>query len=470
MLLKIMERRQQRAVLAVVTTAEFLTTFMASSVMVALRAIDEQWHVSTDVLSWLSLGYILAVAALLMPAGKLADLTGRKRLFVIGMSAFATIAFASAFTPSSASLIAFRLLLGVSTAMLYACITAIVSLAYPPETRGWALGIQVSGVYLGLTAGPLLGGLIVDSLGWRWVFIITGVLGAVNSVLSWWVMRGIEWRESKHARFDLIGSFAWAVGLTAFLIGLSRLPDVVGGALVAVGVAGIAAFLWWETRASDPILNLDLFRKNRVFGFSNLAIFLSYAGNFAPYYLMSLYLQYNLGLNAWVTGLLLVVAPAVQTPVSPLAGRLADRIRARLLAAVGMAVCVFALGGLAFLGSDTAYWYIVLMLAVLGLGFALFSSPIMHAVMGSVDRRYSGVASATISTMRMTGQNVSMVLAALLLSVFVGRHEIRSTDYPDLLTSVRLTFAILAGLCVLGVAASFVGPKQEAASDAAGEA
>jgi MFS family permease len=319
---------------------------------------------------------------------------------------------------------------------------------------------MVAGTYLGLTTGPVLGGVITGVLGWRWVFAVTGILAAVNSLVSWWGMRGIEWREPKEGHFDVVGSLAWAVALTTLLIGLSMLPGVLGLVLIAVGIVGIAAFVWWETRASDPILNLDLFRKSRVFTFSNVAIFINYAAVFAVTFVLSTYLQYNRGLKEEQAGLILIAAPIVQTLFSPAAGRLADRVQARLLAASGMAACVVGLGSLAFLGQDTAYWYIVLMLGVLGLGFAFFSSPIMHSVMGSVDLRYSSVASATIATMRMTGQNVSMGIATVVLAVLVGRKTIEVADYPNLLTSVRLIFAILAGLCVLGVAASLVGPRK----------
>jgi EmrB/QacA subfamily drug resistance transporter len=456
----VMERTKQKTVLAVAATAEFLTTFMATSVIVAIPAIDKQWGLSTVTQSWLTLGLILAVAALLMPVGKLADVFGRKRMFVSGMAAFAVIAIASAFAPSASVLVTFRLLLGVSTAMLYACTMALAALAYPPEKRGRALGVMVAGTYLGLTTGPVLGGVITGVLGWRWVFAVTGILAAVNSLVSWWGMRGIEWREPKEGHFDVVGSLAWAVALTTLLIGLSMLPGVLGLVLIAVGIVGIAAFVWWETRASDPILNLDLFRKSRVFTFSNVAIFINYAAVFAVTFVLSTYLQYNRGLKEEQAGLILIAAPIVQTLFSPAAGRLADRVQARLLAASGMAACVVGLGSLAFLGQDTAYWYIVLMLGVLGLGFAFFSSPIMHSVMGSVDLRYSSVASATIATMRMTGQNVSMGIATVVLAVLVGRKTIEVADYPNLLTSVRLIFAILAGLCVLGVAASLVGPRK----------
>jgi EmrB/QacA subfamily drug resistance transporter len=459
------ERAKQSTVLLVVATGEFLTTFMVSSVVVALRAIDNEWHVSTVTLSWIPLAYILAVAALLMPAGRLADLTGRKRFFVAGMIVFTILAFASAFAPSAPVFIVLRLLNGVGTAMLYACSAAIVTLAYPPQTRGRALGIQVAGVYLGLTLGPLLGGIIIDHLGWRWVFVFTGALGAINSLLCWWGLRGIEWREPKRARFDIAGSLVWAVALTMLLIGLSMLPGTLGWVLVAAGAGGIAGFLWCETRAPDPILNLDFFRKNRVFAYSNAATFINYAATYAMTFLMSLYLQYNMGLAAQTAGLVLVTGTVVQTVFAPLAGRLADHVQARFVAAAGMAVTVLGLGALVFLRGATAYWYIITTLCVLGLGLGLFSTPIMHVIMGSVDRRYAGVASATFATMRTTGQNASQGLATLFLSVFVGRHAIEDADLPHLLTSIRVTFAILAVLCIFGVAASLVGPRREEARE-----
>lgn len=464
-----MERSQQRLVLGVVATAEFLTTFMASSVFVASEALVDEFEASTVTLSWISLAYLLAVAALVMPAGKIADLVGRKRLFLVGMVVFTVFALASAFAPSSSALIVLRLFAGVGTAMLYACTTALVALAYPLGSRGRALGIQVSGTYLGLTLGPVLGGLIIDHFGWSWVFVATGVLGALNCLLSWWGMRGLEWREEKNGRFDVRGSLSWAVALVALLMGLSLLPDYLGVALVVVGGAGFWVFVRWERRAIDPILNLDLFRKSRVFGFSNAAIFTNYAATFALPFVLTLYLEFNLGLSAKTAGLLLVAAPGVQTLVSPLAGRLADRVQARLLAAVGMTICVLGLVSLVFLGSQTSRWYVVIVYAVFGMGFALFSSPIMHSVMGSVERRYSSVASATIATTRMTGQNVSLGIATVVMSIMVGRHELDKNnplDLSNLLTSARVTFAILAGLCVLGVAASLVGPSKGPRSEA----
>jgi len=445
-------------VLLVVAAAEFLTTFMVSSINVALRPLADQWAISAVTLSWISLAYILAAAALLMPAGRLADLYGRKRFFVIGVSVFAAFALVGAGAPSSQFLIAVRALQGIGTAIVYACCTAMVSLAYPPERRGRALGIQIACVYLGLTLGPLLGGVIIDGLSWRWVFVVVGVLGGANAAVAGWRLKGVEWREPKTGRFDVAGSCLWAVALALFLSGLSSLPGRLGWILAAAGVAGVAGFFWLETRASEPVLSVDLFRRNRVFLYSNAATLINYAATFALTFLISLYLEYNRGLSPEMAGLILASQTVVQTLFSPVAGLLADRMKPRHVASTGMAICVLALLAFAFLRAATPDWYIVAALCALGVGLALFSSPIVHAIMGSVERRYTGVASATIATMRMTGQNISMGIVTVVLAVQVGRHSIGVADYPALLTSAHVTFAVLAALGVLGVAASLVGP------------
>jgi EmrB/QacA subfamily drug resistance transporter len=462
-----MERSKQRMVLLVATTAGFLSTFMASAINIALPGIESEWNVSAVTMSWISLAYILAAAALLMPMGRIADLYGRKRSFLLALIGLTVLTLAAAFAPSAPVLIVLRLLQGVCTAVLFACTTAMVTLAYPPETRGRALGLQVGGVYLGLTLGPLLGGVIIQNLGWRYLFVVGVAIGAIDCVLTATRLRGVEWREPKHAPFDVAGSVVWAVALSALLIGFSLLPGAYGWLLIVVGAGGIAGFFWWEARASDPILNVDLIRKNRVFAYSNVACFINYAATYAMTFLMSLYLQYNKGLDAQWAGLVIVTGTIVQTVFSPVSGRLADRVQARYVASAGMAVCVLGLGAFVFLGEDTSYAYIITTLCVLGLGFAFFATPIIHAIFGSVDRRYTGVASATMATMRLTGQNISMGLATLVLAVVVGPHPITQADYSSVLTSVRITFAIFTVLCILGTAASLVGPRGAGAGEAA---
>lgn len=456
-------QREQLLVLVVTSVAGFLATFMASAINIALPVIGSEFDASAVTLSWVSLAYILAAGSVLMPVGRLADLYGRKRIFVWGLFLFAVMAFALALSPSASVLIGLRVVQGLSAALVFAIGTAMVTLAYPPERRGRALGLNVAGVYLGLTLGPVLGGVIVHNLGWRAMFYIVGALGLVNWILAVWGLRRVEWREPKLAPFDILGSVIYALALPAFLLGFTWLPGWRGVVLIVIGAAGLALFLWWETRAADPVLNVDLLGRNRVFAYSNAAALINYAATFALSFLMSLYLQYIRGLDAQTAGLVLVAGMFFQTVFSPVAGRVADRVQARWVASAGMAACTLGLFALVFLGDETSYWYIIPVLCVLGLGFAFFASPITHTVMGSVEKRYLGVASATLGTMRLAGQNISLGIATLVLALVVGKGVIEAADYPNLLTSVRICFAIFTVLCALGVGASLVGPRPDEA-------
>jgi len=461
--------REQSLVLVVASVAGFLATFMASAINIALPVIGSEFDASAVTLSWVSLAYILAAGSVLMPAGRLADLYGRKRIFVWGLLLFAVMAFAVALSPSASVLIGLRVIQGLAAALVFAIGTAMVTLAYPPEKRGRALGLNVAGVYLGLTLGPVLGGVIVHNLGWRAMFYIVGTLGLVNWILAAWGLRRVEWREPKVAPFDFLGSVIYALALPAFLLGFTWLPGWQGIVSIVIGAAGLALFLWWETRAADPVLNVDLLARNRVFAYSNAAALINYAATFALTFLMSLYLQYTRGLDPQTAGFVLVAGMFVQTVFSPVAGRVADRVQARWVASAGMATCALGLFALVFLGEETPYWYIIPVLCVLGLGFAFFASPITHTVMGSVDKRYLGVASATLGTMRLAGQNISLGIATLVLALVVGKGVIEAADHTDLLASVRICFAIFTVLCALGVGASLVGPRPNEVGSLAAE-
>ncbi len=393
-----------------------------------------------------------------MPLGRLADTYGRKRVFLIGISAFSVLVLGGAFAPSAPVLIALRLFQGFATAILFACTTAMVTLAYPAEERGAALGLQVGGVYLGLTLGPVLGGLIAGSAGWRYIFVFVGAVAVIDTILTLWRLPGVEWRESTRAAFDLRGSICWAVALSVLLVGFSLIPGATGWAMVGAGAAALAGFLWLETRVSDPVLNVELFRHNRVFAFSSLASFINYAATYAMTFLMSLYLRYNMGLGPETAALVLITGTVVQTIASPISGRLSDRVPARYVASAGMAVCVLGLAAFVFLGDRSPYWYIIPTLCVLGLGFGFFATPIVHTIMGSVERRHTGIASATIGTMRLTGQSISIGLATLVLAVVLGPMPV-GNDLAGLLTSIRITFAIFTVLSLIGIAASLVGPR-----------
>jgi len=215
----------------------------------------------------------------------------------------------------------------------------------------------------------------------------------------------------------------------------------------------------WESSTASPVLDISLFRHNQVFAFSNLAAFINYSATFAVGFLLSLYLQYIKGLNPSDAGIVLVAMPVVQAVFSPLMGRLSDRIEPRLLASSGMALTAAGLLLLVFIGAETALWYIIASLIVLGVGFALFSSPNINAVMSSVDKKSLGVASATLATMRLTGQMFSLGIAMLLISLFMGRVQITPEIYPQYIRSLQTTLAVFTALCIGGIFASMARGK-----------
>lgn len=438
----------RRTVLIVTTLASFLTPFMGSSVTVALPAIGREFGLGPLGLSWIATSYLLAAAILLVPFGKLADARGRTRIFVGGMVVYTAASLGCTLSPSAALLMASRVAQGAGGAMVFGTSVAILTAAFPPEQRGRVLGINVAAVYLGLSLGPFLGGVLTEQLGWRSVFAGNVLAGAITSLVAASKLPRDTRPPSPSARFDWPGAAFYSAALAAIISGLSRLPGSSGALLVGVGLLAGLAFGRRERVAPDPLLDLRLFSGNRVFAFSNLAALINYASTYAVAFLLSLYLQDLRGLGAQAAGGLLVVQPIVQAAVSPFAGRLSDRVPPRLLASAGMAIIAAGLAGLAFLGRQLAFWWIGAALAALGVGFGLFSSPNTSAVMGSVGRPQYGVASATLATVRMTGQALSMGIAMLVFAL-AG-----SGAGATQLVALRAAFAVFAALSVVGTLAS----------------
>jgi len=448
----------KRAVLIVATVGAFLTAFMGSSTNIALPTIGREFAMDAVLLSWVAMAYTLATAMFLLPFGRLADIYGRKRIFTIGVSGYICASLLVGSSVSSAMLIASRMLQGACAAMMFGTSTAILTSAYPPGERGRVLGINVAAVYTGLSVGPFLGGMLTQYLGWRSIFMIGAGLGLVVIGIVVTRMKG-EWAEARGERFDLPGAVIYGIAIVAFIYGLSLLPQARGAGLVFAGMILAAGFVRWESGLRQPLLHMDLFRRNRVFALSNLAALINYSATAAVGFLLSLYLQYIKGLSPQQAGLVLIAQPIVQAAFSPLTGRLSDKLESRLVASAGMALTTIGLTLLIFLGNGTPYWYIVLSLISLGFGFALFSSPNTNAVMGAVERRWYGVASATVGTMRTIGMMLSLGIATLIFALQIGRVQITPEYHGPFLASVRIAFSIFAAACFGGIFASLARGK-----------
>jgi MFS family permease len=374
------------------------------------------------------------------------------------MSIDAAASIMCAVSQSGPWLISFRAMQGLGGAMIFGTGIAILTSVFPPKERGRALGINVAAVYSGLSMGPLIGGSLTEHLGWRSIFLLNALLGLIVVIAVLWKLKG-EWAGAKGEKFDYKGALIYSLAVVAIMFGFSMLPDFKGGFLILLGIGGVAAFVKWELRIAQPIVNIGLFKNNIVFRFSNLAALINYSATYAVAFLLSLYLQYIKGFTPEHAGMILMIQPFLQIIFSPIAGSLSDKFEPRVLASAGMAMTTTGLLLLTLLSSNTRLIFIMFTLAILGIGFAFFSSPNTNAVMSSVEKRFYGVASGMLGTMRLTGQMFSMGMNLLLFALYIGPVQITPENYPLFLTCVKTAFTISAILCFAGIFASIARGK-----------
>ncbi len=441
-------------VLFVVSASLFLLPFMLSAVAVALPSIGRSLDASALQVGLVETLYILSVAVFLLPLGRFGDIHGRRRVFVWGIFLFTLATALIALSPTIEILIALRLFQGVGSAMVNATSLAIVVSVFPAAIRGRVLGIAISTVYAGVASGPLLGGLLTSYLGWRSVFLFGAALGLAAWLLTLWKLRG-EWQEAAGESFDWGGSLIYGVSVSAVTLGASRLDSGVPALLLLVaGLAGLVLFVAVERRSPYPVLNIRLLTDNRLFALSNLAAFLNYASTFGVVFFLGLYMQYVRGMTPRDAGMLLMVQPLVQMLLAPLGGRLADRYPAARVATAGMTLCCGGLLLASRIRQDAPMTLVVATLLLLGLGYAFFSTPNSSIVMGSVEKRYLGVASGLTGAMRSLGMTLSMVTVTLIFSLFMGNQSISPATIPAFMRSMHYNMLLFCGFSVVGIGCS----------------
>lgn len=436
-------------ILLVTTLSSFLTPYMGSAINIALPAIGKDLDMNTLMLGWVATSYLLSASVFLLPLGNIADRWGRKRLFVAGIVVFTAASFLSAISTDSTMLIVSRLLNGIGGAMTYATSLAILTSSYPKSERGKVLGINVAAVYLGLSLGPTLGGLLTQWLGWHSIFYSCSLLSLVVLPVAIYSIPS-DSKKDDSGNFDLAGSVVYGAGIAAVVYGFPKMPGIEGLVWVVAGITSLIFFVRIEKESDNPLLSMEVFRQNPVFVFSNIAAFINYSATYALVFLMSLYLQQISGWSPSKAGMILVAQPVMMTLLSPIAGRLSDKYEPAIVATSGMIITVAGLAMLAFIGASTGIGFIIAVLMLLGTGFALFSSPNTNAVMSSVKPAQLGIASATLGTMRLTGQTMSMGITLLILSLYLGKSSEIRTEGIELLNGIKLTFTVFALLCVAG--------------------
>ncbi len=442
-------------VLVIAVLSGFITPFDASAVNIALPSIGAEFHMDAIALSWIVTAYLLAAALFSVPFGKIADIYGRKRIFLYGIAIFSFASLAMTMAPTGGGVIAVRVLHGLGAAMIFGTAMAILTSVFPPGERGKVLGIYLAAVYFGLSAGPFLGGFMVHYLGWRSIFLINVPVGLITILLILWKLDG-EWAECRAEKFDLLGSVIYGATIIMVMYGFSILPTSTGIVLIIAGILGGIVFALYEMRIPFPVLDIKMFTRNRAFAFSNLAALISYSATFAVAFLLSLDLQYTKGFTPEYAGLVIIAQSVTQIIFTPISGRLSDRIKPQFIAAVGMALTAFGLFLLIFITEATTVWYLIASLLVLGAGLGLFAAPNTNIIMSSVEKRFYGVASGMIGTVRLLGQMISMGIATMIFAVIIGPVEITPAYYPEFIMSLQIGFIFFTVLCLIGIIFSLI--------------
>jgi len=456
------QRSLKRYTLLVASTTAFLTPFTGSSVNLAIPAIGLQFGSGTLMLNWVITSYLLASVAFLVPFGKLADIQGRKKVFIAGITFFSIASALCGFAWSTELLIIGRALQGMGSAMIFGTSMAMLTSVFPLQERGRVLGIYGASVYVGGTLGPVLGGALTHNLGWQSIFFLSALIGFAVTSLTLSKLKG-EWSGAAGERYDLLGAVLYAVGLVVLIYGITTLATSDWSwYILTLGIIILIFFARHELRIPHPVLQLRLFAHNAAFAFSNLAALINYCAISAVGYLMSLFLQVSLGYNSQVAGFILLAQPAIMALVSPSAGRLSDKIEPRIVASIGMGLSTLGLFILIFVNPQMPVALVMVTLVLVGLGAALFASPNNNAVLSAVPKQFLGVASSTLGTARLIGQVMSMALVTLIMTSCIGNMELSPAYGQLFIKAARTSFIVFTILSVLGIMASLARGKGSA--------
>ena len=412
----------------------FLSVMDQSGINIALPQISEHFTADIPTVQWITLGYSLATSAMLMPMGRLSDMIGRKEVYLIGYVGFIILAFVGGLSQSLAFLIAAKILQGIASAGVQANSMALITEVFPSSERGKAMGLYMTIIGTGAISGPILGGLIVSNFGWRWVFfagIPVGILAILSAAL---ILKGRNPQQadrSGRGSFDWVGAALSSAALVVFLLAMTNgwkigwtSAPIVAGFVAAVVL--LAAFIIWELRVSDPMLDLSLF-SSRVFSLAISARFVQFMGGSAIFFLMPFYLIQGLGYEASRAALLMIPGSLCMAIVSPLAGRLSDRLGTKWLAAAGAIFSAAGMLNLSLLSIESPAWQIILGIFLSGLGMATFSSPNTSAIMGSLTPDKYGIVSGFVNLARTSANVTGVAISTTFVTITMASYGFEPT-------------------------------------------
>ncbi len=466
-------------VLGVVAIGVFMATLDSSIVNISLPTIAHDFNVPLNgAVEWVIIAYLVATAAILLTAGRLADMFGRKAMWVIGLVIFTGGSAVCGAAPSLGLLIAARALQGIGGALLMAVSPAMLTTSFPPQERGRALGINSVIVALGVSVGPTLGGVITTYFTWRWIFFVNVPIGIIGLILTLRILK--EKLHRNAGKFDPAGAIALAVGLACITAALSFGQELgwTSPLLISLFVLGVAALVvlpYIELHVANPIIVLNLLH-NRVFVSAIVSLVLSFLALFAVSFMLPFYLEQLRGFPTEEAGLLLTPLPITIAVVAPISGNLADKIGSRWLAAGGLAIACIGLVFISQLNAQSSLFDIIWRLVFTGAGQALFQSPNNSALLGSAPREHQGSASGFLATGRTMGQSISVALSGAIFAALggaaagsvlaSGKTGINSvsTLQQTFTHSFQITFIVCACIAAVGIFTSLVRGKEKRAA------
>jgi len=444
----------------------------SGTLIIALPELERSLHGSLLGLVWVILAYMIASTVLVLNAGRLSDLFGRKKAYVAGFLVFAVASLGAGFSADVTQLILWRIVQGVGGAFLFANAAALVTDAFPREQLGMAMGANTMIAAVGLVLGPVLGGLLV-SASWEWVFWFNVPFGLIGAVWGGLVLRELA-KPDGNRGFDVLGTVTFVIGLTGLVLGVSRGglngwgdPVVVGG--LAAAVVLLPLWVVIESRVKAPMLDLGIFR-NRLFAAASAASFINGLARFALMFLFVFYFQGAQGDDAITAGIKLIPLAAGMLIASPLAGIYADRHGSRALAALGMVTVGVGLALMTTLQIHTPYWQSTLWLSIVGLGSGMFNSPNTAAMMGTVPAQRRGIAAGARMLLQNTGAvlSIALVLAIItsavpkttLLEIFSGLAQgLSDQKLAPFIANMHAALWVLAATSFVGAVVCMMRPR-----------
>ncbi len=450
-------------ILVAVSLGSFMSTLDGSIVNIALPAIQQEFGLDLTTLEWVVVAYLLVIGSLLLPVGRLGEVLTFKRVYITGFAIFTVASALCGAAGDELALIAFRILQAVGAAMITAMGPAIVARTFPPGERGRALGLNGVSVSLGLTLGPVLGGLLTTAASWRAIFLVNLPVGVIALLWAWRILPAEQ--RGTGQTFDVRGAVLSGGSLFALLLALSEGQSWGWTSPATLGLIGLALvlgglFVLAERASAQPLIDLALFRI-RPFAFGLASVIVAFAGLFTATFLLPFLLVRGEGYTAIQAGLMLTPVPISMAIVAPFSGAASDRWGQALPASGGMVLMVVALLSLTTLPAGFALADLLWRLVLLGVGQGLFMSPNSSAVLGSVPARRVGTASGVLAQMRVNGQALGIALSAAVVAIrlpvhMAGLAGTAADESAALAAAIHDAFVVAGLVCAVGIATSLV--------------